>query len=72
MRPVGVGRLTRHDDGEAIGESVLDSRANADVGLDPRNNDPLGPLLAQEERLRANEIIVGLGFTVAVAGRPAG
>ena len=50
MRPVGVGRLFRHNHQEAVGEGVLDGGADTDIGLDARDNDPLDPLFAQEER----------------------
>ena len=49
MRAIGIGRLSRHDDSEAIGEGVLDCGANADIGLDACDDDPLDPLFAQEE-----------------------
>src|SRR5271166_3452252 len=49
MRAIGIGRLSRHDDGKPVGESVLRCRANANIGLYACDDHPLDPLLAQEE-----------------------
>ena len=50
MRTVGIGRLSWHDDVKAVGEGVLRGRADADVGLDAGDDDPLDLLFAQEKR----------------------
>ena len=50
MRTVGIGRLSWNDGVEAVGESVLHGRSNADVGLHPGDDHALYPLFAQEKR----------------------
>ena len=50
MRPVGIGGLPWNDGVEAIGESVLHGRSNADVRLHPGDDHALDALFTQEER----------------------
>ncbi len=49
MRAVGIGRLARNDDVEAVGEGVLRGRADADIGLHAGDDDARNLLFVQEQ-----------------------
>src|SRR5438094_3882096 len=48
--PVGAHRSTGDGGPEAISERVLDAGPDTDVGLDAGDDDPLRPLLLEEQR----------------------